>query len=133
MPEPERTAVYYAPGRTPAFTAGANIDVFLEKAIADEAIARFCWQPFMHDPSLPARLRRVRAPTLILSGASDRFVLNPGYYEGYAKLISGARHETVAGAGHRVEEEEADQAAARVASFISAPSRRADRRSLAQA
>jgi pimeloyl-ACP methyl ester carboxylesterase len=120
IPEPQRTAVFYAEGRAPAIDPKANIDVYLEKAIADDAVARFCWQPFFHDPTLPGRLRRVKAETLILSGAASRFVLNPGYYDGYARLIPGARHEQVAGAGHRLEEEEPEEAAARVGDFVTA-------------
>jgi pimeloyl-ACP methyl ester carboxylesterase len=132
LPEPERTALFYATGRAPQPAPGANIDVYLEKAVADEAMVRFGWQPFMHDPTLPGRLRRVKAETLILSGGGDRFVLNPGYFDGYAKLIPGAAHEAIGGAGHRLEEEEPETAAERIARFISAAGRPAGRR-LAQA
>jgi pimeloyl-ACP methyl ester carboxylesterase len=133
LPEPARTAVFYAPGRAPALKPGANFDVYLEKAVADDAVARFCWQPFMHDPGLPARLRRVRAPTLILSGDRDAFVLNPDYYPSYARLIPDARHEVIAGAGHRVEEEEPLTVAGKIAGFLAGPGRPAGRRSFAKA
>jgi pimeloyl-ACP methyl ester carboxylesterase len=133
LPEPARTAIFYAPGRAPGFRPGANYDVYLEKAVADDALVRFGWQPFMHDPGLAARLRRVRADTLILSGDHDGFILNPNYYEGYAKLIPGAHHEVIAGAGHRVEEEEPQVVAAKIAGFVGAPSKAANRRSLAGA
>jgi pimeloyl-ACP methyl ester carboxylesterase len=133
LPEPERTGTYYAAGGAPTLRPGANADLYLEKAIADEAVARFCWQPFMHDPTLPGRLRRVRAPTLIVSGDRDRFVLNPGYYAGYASLIAGASHEAIAGAGHRPEEEAAEATADRIVEFLAAEGLRPGRRSLAKA
>jgi pimeloyl-ACP methyl ester carboxylesterase len=117
---PERTALYYAPGRTPTTKPGDNVDVFLEKAVADEAIARFCWQPYMHDPGLKDRLRRIRAATLLISGDRDNFVLNPRYYSAFAGLIPGAKHEVIAGAGHRTEEEEPKKVGERVATFIAA-------------
>jgi pimeloyl-ACP methyl ester carboxylesterase len=116
----ERTKLYYAPGRTPALKPGENFDVFLEKAIGDEAIARYCWQPYMHDPGLKDRLRRIRAPSLVISGDHDSFVLNPNYYRAYAGLIPGARHEVIAGAGHRVEEEEPVKVGERIAAFLAA-------------
>jgi pimeloyl-ACP methyl ester carboxylesterase len=64
-------------------------------------------------------LRRVRASTLILSGDKDRFVLNSGYYPAYSKLIPDCVHEVMAGAGHRVEEEEPQQSAERAIAFLS--------------
>jgi pimeloyl-ACP methyl ester carboxylesterase len=116
----DRTALYYAPGKVPVQQPVGNADIYMERAIADEAIVRFCWQPYMHDPGLAGRLRRVRAPTLILSGDRDRLILNPGYYDGFAALIPGAVHEVVAGAGHRLEEEEPQAIARRVTQFAAA-------------
>jgi pimeloyl-ACP methyl ester carboxylesterase len=116
----ERTALYYAPGKAPTINTNTNADVFLEKAMGDEAIARYCWQPYMHDPGLSARLRRIAASTLILSGDHDGFVLNPTYYTKFAALIPGARHDVVAGAGHRIEEEEPANVAKRVVAFVAA-------------
>jgi pimeloyl-ACP methyl ester carboxylesterase len=56
----------------------------------------------------------------MLSGDNDKFVLNPAYYSEYAKLIVGTRHEVVDGAGHRIEEEEPQKTADRIAAFIAA-------------
>lgn len=78
----------------------------LEIATAEEAVARYCWSPYMHDPGLRHRLRRITAPTLVLSGSGDRFVLGPDYFETYARLIGeGATHRKIDGAGHSIEEE----------------------------
>lgn len=118
LPADQRAALYYAPGRAPKLKPGTNADVFMERAIAEEAVARFCWQPYMHDPGLTGRLRRIRAGTLLIAGERDALVLNPSYYRGYAGLIAGARLETIAGAGHRVEEEEPQKVATRIAEFL---------------
>lgn len=92
-------------------TAGPLMDaeVALEVATAEEAVARYCWSPYMHDPGLRHRLRRIKAPTLVLSGANDRFVLHPDYFETYARLVGeGATHRMIDGAGHSIEEEMPD-------------------------
>jgi pimeloyl-ACP methyl ester carboxylesterase len=114
----EREALYYARGVRPAIAHSDGTDIFLEKALAEEATVRYCWQPYMHDPTLNSRLRRIRAATLLLSGGMDKFVLNPDYYSGYASLIPGARHEVIADSGHRLAEEEPERVADRVAAFV---------------
>lgn len=116
----EREAAYYASGSGPAPIQDNSDDHYQELATAEEATIRFCWNPFMHDTSLKGRLRRVRAATLVLSGDEDGFVLNPDYYRGYAGLIPGARHEVIAGAGHRIEEEKPQDVAERVLDFVGA-------------
>lgn len=118
LPEPERTAIYHAPGFTPSFRGNSDED-FLAIAMADDAIVRYCWQPYMHDPSLRGRLRRITASCLILHGDADRFVLRPDYFEAYAALINGARFESLPGAGHRLEEEVPEVVAKRAIDFLS--------------
>lgn len=117
LPEPERTAIYHASAFSPQFSADA--DICLEMALADDALVRFGWQPYMHDPGLGARLRRIRASSLVIHGDADRFVLNPDYFREYAALIPGAQHRTLHGLGHRLEEEDPEQVAAIVVDFIS--------------
>ncbi len=65
-----------------------------------EATARVAWSPYMHNPKLRARLRRIDVPVLILWGTADRIVLNPDYARAYAAAIPGARLETIERAGH---------------------------------
>jgi pimeloyl-ACP methyl ester carboxylesterase len=129
LPEPERTAIYHAPAYSPAFSA--DDEACLEMALADDALVRFGWQPYMHDPGLHARLRRIRARGLVVHGGADRFVLNPHYFREYAALIPGAQYQTLHGLGHRLEEEDPEQAAAVVVDFVSeqnapAPAMRAE-------
>ncbi|MGH7090936.1 MAG: alpha/beta fold hydrolase [Stellaceae bacterium] len=64
-----------------------------------EALARYGWSPYMHDPKLLGRLHRVRVQTLVLWGAADRIVL-PNYGRAYAAAVPGARFELVERAGH---------------------------------
>ncbi len=68
-------------------------------ARANETFARFCWDPYMHNPKLRHRLHRVNTPTLVIWGEKDGIVTT-AYGEAYAKFIPGAKFSTVPGAGH---------------------------------
>jgi pimeloyl-ACP methyl ester carboxylesterase len=73
---------------------------------AQEAVARFAWEPYMHSPALAFRLARIRVPTLVVAGQQDRFTLEPEYYAAYTALIGdNAELALLPDAGHRVEEE----------------------------
>jgi pimeloyl-ACP methyl ester carboxylesterase len=65
-----------------------------------EAATRYCWKPYMHDPSLPPLLERLRGlPTLILWGRQDRIVpLECG--ELYRKSIAGSSLHIIDHCGH---------------------------------
>jgi hypothetical protein len=64
-----------------------------------ESFARFCWEPYMHNPKLRHRLHRIGVPTHLIWGEKDG-VVTPAYGKAYAGLIPGATFETIAGAGH---------------------------------
>lgn len=64
-----------------------------------EALARFAWQPYMHDPKLKGRLHRIRIPTLFLWGKDD-CILSETYGRAYCAAIPGARFELIDKAGH---------------------------------
>jgi len=64
-----------------------------------EAYTYFGWRPYMHDPSLRRWLRRIRVPTLVIWGESDRIV-TPAYGRSFAAEIPDARFELVERAGH---------------------------------
>jgi pimeloyl-ACP methyl ester carboxylesterase len=55
--------------------------------------------PSMHDPRLRRRLARVRVPSLVLWGESDRIV-TPAYGRAFAAALGDARFEQIAAAGH---------------------------------
>jgi pimeloyl-ACP methyl ester carboxylesterase len=64
-----------------------------------ESLARFCWDPYMHNPKLKRRLHRIKVPTLLIWGENDGIVA-PAYGKAYADLIPGATLKTIANAGH---------------------------------
>jgi pimeloyl-ACP methyl ester carboxylesterase len=82
-----------------------------------EALARYGFHPYMHNPQLKRLLPNITARTLVLWGASDG-VVKPAYGEAYAKLIPGARFEIIAAAGHHPEIEQPEALAARVRAFM---------------
>jgi len=82
-----------------------------------EALARYGFHPYMHNPQLKRWLSSIKARTLVLWGASDG-VVKPVYGEAYARLIPGARFERIANAGHHPEIEQAEAFAARVRAFL---------------
>jgi pimeloyl-ACP methyl ester carboxylesterase len=83
-----------------------------------EATALYAWEPYFHNPKLRKRLHRVNVPTLLLWGASDRFV-TPGYYgAAYREAIPGARLEIIEQAGHLPQLEQPEACVGRVREFI---------------
>ena len=82
-----------------------------------EALARYGFHPYMHNPQLKRWLCNIQARTLVLWGASDG-VAKSAYGESYAKLIPGARFDTIAAAGHHPEIEQPEALAARVRAFV---------------
>jgi pimeloyl-ACP methyl ester carboxylesterase len=85
-----------------------------------EAMARYGWSPYMHDPKLKGRLHRVPVPTLVLWGAADR-IAAPAYGKAYAAALPAARFETIERAGHFPHLEAPEDFAARILAFASAP------------
>jgi pimeloyl-ACP methyl ester carboxylesterase len=65
------------------------------------ATAKVGWNPYLHNPKLGERLRRVTAPTLVVAGAADRF-LPRAHPEAYAAGIPDARLVVIVGSGHMV-------------------------------
>lgn len=83
-----------------------------------EATALYVWEPYCHNPKLRHRLHRIDIPTLLLWGASDRFV-PPGYYgAAYQKAIPGAKLEMIDEAGHLPHIEQPETCVERVRAFI---------------
>jgi pimeloyl-ACP methyl ester carboxylesterase len=64
-----------------------------------ESLARFCWDPFMHNPKLKHRLHRIKVPTRVIWGEHDGIVA-PAYGKAYAEAIPGATLQVIPGAGH---------------------------------
>jgi len=82
-----------------------------------EALCLYAWHPYMYNPQLPRWLGRIKAPTLLLWGESDR-VVTPDYGRAYSRLIPGSRFELITAAGHHPEIEQPEMFVERVARFI---------------
>jgi pimeloyl-ACP methyl ester carboxylesterase len=81
-----------------------------------EMTARITWKPWMWNLSLPALLRGVKTPTLVVWGSEDQIVpIDCGRQ--YAELMPNANLEVVDGAGHAVELEEPERLAQMVTDF----------------
>jgi pimeloyl-ACP methyl ester carboxylesterase len=74
-------------------------ELILPQMKAMEAAAKIGWNPYLHDPKLESRLRRVMAPTLVVWGRQDGLV-PLAYAEKWKQLIRGARVEIIDACGH---------------------------------
>lgn len=79
---------------------------------------RMCFKPYMHDPSLPAMLARVRTPSLIVWGEQDEIVPFE-CAERFAASIPGASMTVIADCGHFAHLDQPDSLAATVRDFFS--------------
>jgi 2-hydroxy-6-oxonona-2,4-dienedioate hydrolase len=93
------------------------MEILLPMWQAMSATAKLGWNPYLHNPKLPERLRRVLAPTLVVAGAQDRF-LPRAHPEAYTAGIPGARLAVVEGAGHMVPMERPAELTALVGEFL---------------
>lgn len=84
-----------------------------------EATALYAWEPYFHNPKLRRRLHRIDIPTLLLWGASDRFVTSGYYGVAYREAIPGARLEIIEQAGHLPQIERPQDFMSRVRAFLS--------------
>jgi len=82
-----------------------------------ESTALFAWSPYMHNPKLSSRLHRIRVPTMVLWGASDR-IASPAYGRAYSDKIPGARFVEIAAAGHYPHLEQPEAFAREIVEFI---------------
>ena len=78
---------------------------------------RLCWKPYMHNPKLIHRLRRVKAPTLVIWGKQDRLV-PLAHGEAYRDAIRGARLRVIDRCGHAPQLERPAEFAEMVVEFI---------------
>jgi pimeloyl-ACP methyl ester carboxylesterase len=82
-----------------------------------EALARFAWSPYMHNPKLRHRLHRIGVPTLFLWGAQDHIV-SADYGRSYCAAVPGARFELIENAGHLPHIERPEAFAEKIFDFI---------------
>jgi pimeloyl-ACP methyl ester carboxylesterase len=85
---------------------------------AAEATARVAWNPYLHNPRLPAHLRRVECPSLILWGRQDK-LLPLAIGEFYAKHLPKSRLEVIDNCGHMLPFEKPDAFVEKTVAFLS--------------
>lgn len=107
---------WHDPTKAPDYDAMTD-DELIVHARNWEALCLYGWHPYMYNPQLKQWLGRIRAPTLVLWGASDG-VVTPDYGRAYAGLIPGAKFELIDAAGHHPEEEQPERFAEAVAAFL---------------
>lgn len=84
---------------------------------AREATARVAWNPYLHNPRLPAHLRRIECPCLVLWGRHDKLIpLAHGAF--YAQHLPQARLEVIENCGHMLPFEKPDEFVARTVEFL---------------
>ena len=77
----------------------ADAEAAATMAANQQALRVYAGVPFMHDPTLRARLPHLSLPTLVLWGESDRIV-TPTYGQQFGALIPSARFKIIEEAGH---------------------------------
>jgi pimeloyl-ACP methyl ester carboxylesterase len=109
--------IYHEPERfrpDPAKMTDQELTVMLRNR---ETTALLTWEPYMHNPKLRHRLRRVTNPALFLRGEHDGLI-SAAYMDGYAKLLPNARTQTLPGAGHVPHVEQPEAFANAVLAFL---------------
>jgi pimeloyl-ACP methyl ester carboxylesterase len=105
---------------------GKQVEIPLELVVpmwkALGATAKLGWDPYLHDPKLRGRLRRITSPVLVVAGADDGLV-PLSHAQTYAAEIPGATLEVVEHAAHWLPLEVPDVFAALVREFVSRPRR----------
>ncbi|HJY82773.1 MAG TPA: alpha/beta hydrolase [Candidatus Binatia bacterium] len=100
----------------PDFNAMTD-DELVVRARNWDTLCLYGWYPYMYNPQLKHWLWRIRRPTLVLWGASDRIV-TPSYGRAYSALIPGSCFELIAAAGHHPEIEQPEAFVDRIAAFL---------------
>lgn len=109
-----------APGMTWPGAPGLSEAALTGVLRALETVSLLGWKPFMHNPKLQGRLHRIKIPTLVLWGQSDR-VVSPDYGRAFQHAIPGARFEAIPRAGHYPHRERPDDFVRAVTAFLREP------------
>ena len=107
------------PAPAPPPGAAPDLDAIIAAYREATSLARFSWVPFLSDPKLERRLRRITAPALVVAPSDDR-VIPVEHAQRYAERIAGAEYSEVPDCGHAMYFEKPEQFASAVTSFLSA-------------
>jgi pimeloyl-ACP methyl ester carboxylesterase len=94
---------FYDPAQVPDYEALVNRPLTPEEQEVRwrnrEMTSRLCWKPYFHNPKLPAYLRGVKTPTLIVWGKQDAIIpVNCG--ELYQQALANATLQVIDRCGH---------------------------------
>lgn len=98
-------------------TPGLSQEELVEALRRRQTAHMLGWNPFMHNPKLRRCLARIKNPTLIVWGESDR-VVSLEYGRVYHESIPGSRFTTISEAGHYPHLEKPEEFAAVVTEFL---------------
>jgi pimeloyl-ACP methyl ester carboxylesterase len=115
-PEEVRRCSWHNPANGPDYDAMSDDELVIH-ARNWESLCLYAWHPLLYNPQLKPWLARIKVPTLLLWGESDRIV-TPDYGCAYSGLIPGSRFETIAAAGHHPELEQPGPFVERVVAFL---------------
>lgn len=116
-PDEVRRSSWHDPDRfAPDYNAMSD-EALVVHARNREALCLYAWRPYMYNPQLPRWLGRIKVPTLLVWGASDR-VVTPDYGRAYSRLIASSRFALIEGAGHHPEIEQPQGFVERIAAFL---------------
>jgi len=119
MPPPKLAETLFHAPPPPTSAGPPDIDAILAAYRDATALARFAWVPYLHDPKLERRLRRITAPTLVAAPDDDRLI-PVAHARRYAERIPGATLSTVADCGHAMYFEKPAEFATLVIEFLRA-------------
>jgi pimeloyl-ACP methyl ester carboxylesterase len=118
---------WHDPANRPAGIWGLGWQSVIDETMSDaemvtlarnwNSLCLSAWRPHMFNPQLKHWLHRIKVPTLMLWGESDR-VVPVEYGRRYAALIPGAGFETIPQAGHHPELERPDAFVAALERFL---------------
>jgi pimeloyl-ACP methyl ester carboxylesterase len=115
--------MFHDPARAaPPPANGSGIDAALAAYRDMTALARFAWVPFLSNPKLERRLRRITAPTLVVWPTQDK-IIPVAHGRRYAELIPDAKFTEVADCGHAMYFERPAEFADIAADFLNGASR----------
>jgi pimeloyl-ACP methyl ester carboxylesterase len=117
-PEARAEQQFFDPALAAAAIAERTGEELLEIQLKNRyAFALLAWQPRLYDPDLAKWMHRIKVPTLILWGDSDR-IIPPPYAEEFQRLIPRSSVETIARCGHLPHIEQSDAFVASVTRFV---------------
>jgi pimeloyl-ACP methyl ester carboxylesterase len=114
--------LYHDPAKVPPPPSDPGPDAALAAYRDLTALARFSWVPFLSNPKLERRLRRITAPTLVVWAGQDKLI-PAAHGHRYAELIPDATFTEVADCGHAMYFERPAEFASIAAGFLNGASR----------